>query len=83
MKFTEEFDVDAFPFWAGAKDTVDVVRKANNMDGLQSLIEEHFAESTPTKTDINDYVWFGRNAVLDALGINEEQNDIEETEDET
>lgn len=71
MKFTEEFDVDAFPFWAGAKDTIDVVRKANSMDGLQSLIEEHFAESTPTKTEINDFVWFNQKTILILLGIDQ------------
>ena len=31
MKYSQEFNVDTFPWWSGAKDTIAEVRKANKM----------------------------------------------------
>jgi len=75
MVYTQEFSVDEFPFWSGAKDTVDEVRKAGKMDGLQSLVDEAFAGKTPTKTQVNDFVWFERDFIFGSLGIGEEEED--------
>ncbi len=70
MKYTLEFNIDTFPWWAGAEDTVAKVRKANKMDELQSVIEEAFANEIPTKTRINDFVWFDKDYIYSHLGIN-------------
>ena len=56
MLFTQEFNVDTFHFWSGAKDTIEDVKKAKKMDELQTLIEDYFADQTPTKTQVNDFV---------------------------
>lgn len=69
MKYTDEFNVDSFQFWSGALDTVNEIRKAGKMDNLQILIEDHFALSVPTKTEINDFVWFNRSEILESLEI--------------
>ena len=69
MQFTQEFDVDSFPFWSGARDTIAEVKKAKKMDELQLLVEEAFIGKTPTKTEINDFVWFKRDLILSQLGI--------------
>ena len=56
MKYTQEFNVDTFPWWSGAKDTIAKVRKAKKMDELQTLIEEAFLDEVPTATQLNDCV---------------------------
>lgn len=69
MTYTQEFDVDNFPFWSGAKDTVKEVKKAKKMDGLQILVEDYFGATVPTKTQINDFVWFQSDYIFSSLGI--------------
>lgn len=71
MKYTQDFNVDTFPWWSGAKDTIAAVRKAEKMDELQVHIEEAFAEETPTATQLNDYVWFNHEDICKALGISD------------
>ena len=75
MKYLQEFNVDTFPWWSGAKDTIAEVRKAKKMDELQAHIEEAFAEEVPTATQLNDYVWFQSGYIFTSLGIH---NDEEE-----
>ena len=72
MVYTQEFSVDEFPFWSGAKDTVKAVREAGKMDELQSVIEEQFPDRIPTKTEVNDFVWFEREYIYSQLGIENE-----------
>ena len=74
MTYTQEFDVDSFPFWSGAKDTVSIVKRAGKMDSLQLIVEEAFVDSStpPTKTQINDFVWLERDLILSQLGIDME-----------
>lgn len=69
MQFTQEFNVDTFHFWSGAKDTIEDVKKAKKMDELQTLIEDYFADKTPTKTQVNDFVWFQRDFIFEQLEI--------------
>jgi hypothetical protein len=69
MKYTKEFDIDNFPFWGGAKDTIKTVKKNGKMDELGELIESVFIERTPTETEINDFVWFFGTTIFETLGI--------------
>ena len=69
MQFTQEFNVDTFHFWSGAKDTIEYVKKAKKMDELQTLIEDYFADQTPTKTQVNDFVWFQRDFIFEQFEI--------------
>ena len=80
MKYTVEFNIDNFEFWSGAEYTIETVKKHGKMDELQSHIEEIFecASEPPTKTDINDYVWFHSDDIFEALGINEDEDEDEE-----
>ena len=73
MKYTKEFSVDGFPFWGGAKDTVDDVRKAGKMDELEAVVEAAFEcdEEPPTETQVNDFVWFERDLIYGQLGLDE------------
>ena len=69
MLFTQEFNVDAFHFWSGAKDTIEDIKKAKKMDELQTLIEDYFGDQTPTETQVNDFVWFQRDFIFEQLEI--------------
>ena len=69
MVYTQLFKIDEFPFWSGAKNTIAEVKKAGKMDDLELLVEEFFANDTPTKTQINDYVWFNQHEIFLRLGI--------------
>lgn len=87
MVYTTEFNVDRFPWWSGACDTIRDIAAAGLMDELQAHIEEVFSgsEEPPTDTEINDYVWHDRASVYDALGLDENgeiPTDDEEDEEE-
>lgn len=69
MQYTSEFNVESFQFWSGAKDVIEVIRKNQKMGELQELIETQFEGSTPTKTQINDMVWFDADIIYEQLGI--------------
>ena len=74
MQFTQEFNVDTFQFWSGAKDIIEDIKKAKKMDELQTLIEDYFADQTPTKTQVNDFVWFQRDFIFEQLEISSKNN---------
>ena len=84
MTYKVEFNVDKFEWWSGACDTIKDIKNAGKMDELQSHLEEVFADSDPTDTDINDYVWHDRAFVYEALGLDENgelpEDDKEEEE---
>ena len=42
MQFTQEFNVDTFPFWGPAKAIVDEIRRASKLDELREVIEATF-----------------------------------------
>ena len=73
MIYSKEFNVDTFPWWSGAKDTIAEVKKHNKMDDLQSLIEETFSDRVPSATEVNDFVWFERSWILTQLDIEDDE----------
>lgn len=75
MKYTQEFNVDTFPWWSGAKNTIAEVRKAKKMDELQMHIEEAFLEEVPTATQLNDYVWLNCDYIMKYLGISDDEEE--------
>lgn len=81
MQFTQEFNVDTFPFWGPAKAVVDEIRRASKLDGLQEIVETAFCDSTPSKTAINDFVWTESDFILKTLGLRNSNDDGEEEEE--
>lgn len=79
MQFTQEFNVDTFPFWGPAKAVVDEIRQAQKLDSLQELVETTFHGMTPSKTAINDFIWVENDFVLKTLGLRK-QDDEEDDE---
>lgn len=82
MNYTKEFSIDTFEFWSGARDTIKDIQKAGKMAELESIIEETFADETPTDTQINDMVWFDRDYIYEQLGLDENGNLIDNEDDD-
>ena len=57
--------------WSGALDTLADIEKADKEDELMQHLEEVFADSTPTDTEVNDLLWHDRESVYRAVGLNE------------
>ena len=67
MRYTVEFNIRDFKFWSGGKDTFDEYVRQDRLSELEQMIEERFCMTTPTKTEINDFVWFDErvNSIFD------------------
>lgn len=67
MKYTVEFNIRDFEFWSGGKDTFDEYVRQDRLSELEQMIEDAFFGTTPTKTEINDFVWFDErvNSIFD------------------
>lgn len=73
MVYTEEFNAYNFEAWSGGKDTLNDVIDAGKTSELEALIDEIFDPSNPpTKTDINDFLWFDRDTIYEQLGMGTE-----------
>ena len=57
--------------WSYALDTLKDIEKADKEDELMELLEEVFADRTPTETEVNDFLWHDREYVYKSLGLNE------------
>lgn len=66
----DEKDCD-FKAWSGGKDTLDELWTYNVVDKAEEYIEMIFAdrEELPTKTEINDILWFKRDEIYRHCGI--------------
>lgn len=71
MKYISHFVIDTFPFWSSAIDVIRKVRQAKKLDELEQLVEDCFDNCTPTKTDINDFVWFNAEHIYEQLQIDD------------
>ena len=60
----EDVDADLFRVL-----TDTYTRVSKKMDELQTLIEDYFADQTPTKTQVNDFVWFQKDFIFEQLEI--------------
>lgn len=69
--------------WSDAEDTVENIANANMEDELMVLLEEMFFESTPTETEINDFLRYDGEYIYEILGLNEDgEVDDEEADNE-
>lgn len=71
--------------WSGAVDTLRTIEEINKEKELMAHLEEIFEsyfDNVPTMTEINDYLRFEDEAIFEALGISEseEEDDLEESE---
>ena len=57
--------------WSGALDTLEDIEKADKEQELMQHLEEVFMGEVPTDTEVNDYLWFERSSIYEAVGLNE------------
>lgn len=74
-----------FPAWGGGKDTLEVLKERDDWDEVEDHIENVFIDEDVTDEMINDYLWFERDAIAEALGYSDweayENGDDAEYED--
>ncbi len=63
--------IGRFRSWSGATNTLKVVRERGDIDRLTTLCEHVFSGSTPTETDINDWLWFDDAFIYRSLGYDD------------
>lgn len=68
--------------WSGAKDTLREVARQGKCDELMDLLEELFADSNPSDTDINDFIWF-EVADREWLDLYPEDHEDEESDEDS
>jgi hypothetical protein len=80
--------------WSGGHDTVKDILDIDSKNGtdygerlLQHLEEVFmFEEEVPSETEVNDYLWFERDAIYEAIGLDENgeipKEESEEDEEE-
>jgi hypothetical protein len=78
MTYTIEESLENFHAWSGGKDTLDVLIDKGVCDVVEDFIEQSF--TNPTDTDINDFLWFERDAIAEHLGY-EDWDDFENGEE--
>lgn len=67
--------------WSGAIDTLRTIEENNKEKELMAHLEEIFEsyfDNVPTMTAVNDYLWFDDEAIFEALGISETEEEEEE-----
>lgn len=57
--------------WSGALDTLKDIEEADKEDELMYFLEEIFADTIPTETEVNDFLWFERDYIYESLGLDE------------
>ena len=57
--------------WSGALDTLKDIEEADKEDELMYFLEEIFADTTPTETEVNDFLWHERDYIYESLGLDE------------
>lgn len=55
--------------WSGALDTLKDIEEADKEDELMYFLEAVFADTIPTETEVNDFLWFERDYIYESLGL--------------
>lgn len=69
MKYYVEEHIEYFKAWCGGRDTLKTIRAYGKLDDLESYLQEVFMDTIPSDTEINDFLWFERETILNDLGI--------------
>ena len=57
--------------WSGALDTLKDIEEADKEDELMYFLEDIFYDTTPTETEVNDFLWHERDYIYENLGLDE------------
>ena len=93
IKVSKESKLSDFDAWSGGEDTLNDLKQLQETKGknilgsVESLIKEVY-EGNPTKTEVNDFLWFERDYIAEHLGYDsyddllEDMSSDEEDEEE-
>lgn len=68
MEYKVETSLYDFPAWQGGKDTLSTLIERDDWEAVEELIETVFFDQDATDEDINDFLWFERDAIAEHLG---------------
>lgn len=70
LTYKEEISLEFFPAWSGGRYTLDILVDRGYCWPVEQFLIEMFAdrEELPTKTEINDILWFERDMIAQRLG---------------
>lgn len=68
--------------WSGAIDTLKDIERANLETEFMNYLEEIFEGNIPTDTQVNDFIWFERDMIYEAMGLDENGEVVDEEEEQ-
>lgn len=82
MFYKIETDAKDFPFWSGAAYNYRHIQEAGRQyeEAFNEHLEYVFSDYLPEDTEINDYVWFDIDTILDCIGLDTNFHPIKEEE---
>ena len=83
MKFTQEIELEKFEAWSEARETLNRLIKLDKCQEIEQHLEDLYCDSIPTETDINNFLWFETDFIIEYLGLTESEfYGFEEEEEE-
>lgn len=87
VKTINEYDKNDFSklydnSWSGARQTLDDISNADLEEEFMDYLEGLFGEEEVEDTTLNDYIWFERDEIYEALGLDENGELPKEDEDD-
>ena len=76
MRVYQEISFEDFDAWSGAVDTKEKIIDAEKAEEFEALVEELFPNGIDA-TELNDFLWFDDDYILESLGITEEDEEDE------
>ena len=71
VKIEMDYRTLRYNSWSGALDTLKDIEEADKEKELMYLLEEIFADTIPTETEVNDFLWHDRDYIYESLGLDE------------
>lgn len=82
MIITREFEgIEYFEAWSGGDDTKKDIIAANKSSLFDDMLYDWFPKGC-TETELNDFLWFDRDTIYEALGLDENGELPEEEREE-
>lgn len=76
MKYVSERNLSDFPFWSGGERAME--RISSSPDYNEEVLEDFLTDclsETPTEGEINDFLWFEQDYIMETLEWREEDDD--------
>lgn len=70
IKVTRQISIKEFQGWSGGEETLQRIWDEGKIDELDDLLESMYPEGKEiNETELNDWLWFGRDEIFELLGI--------------